>query len=217
MAVLEVFCVMFLPPIIYALVFLNGFVPGKLRACFAEAQAGLFAIHLYVVFVYLWVPFRMEIGEPWVDWFMTAMVLVMVVTSLDLFFSGLHYSYMERFQRNMGIRFGIFVVDLFLILMFSVTALNYTSYMLWPFLYEIPEGLTQAEIAFEFVYYTFMLLLTYNGGTIVPIHVASKVMQMVELVMFFACFGVVLTDLFHKLKGAAEAKANQEKPVQEVE
>ena len=216
MAVLEIFGVMFLPPIIYALIFLNGFVPRKLRACFDEAQGGLMSVHFYVVIVYFWITFRGEIGEPWVDWFVAALALVVMIMSLDLFFRGLRYSYMERFQRNMGIRFGIFVVDLFLILMFAVTTLNYASYMLWPFLYEIPEGLTQAEIAFEFVYYTFMLLLTYNGGTIMPVHAASKVMQMVELIAFFACFGIVLTDLFHKLKGAAEMKANQEEREQEV-
>ena len=216
MMLVEVFCVCFLFPILYPLIFMNGFVPRKLRMCFDEAQAGLLSIHFYVAFVYLWLSLRGETDAPWVDWLMAAGVIIVVIMSLDLFFLGLRFSYKERFQRNMGIRFGIFVVDLFLILVFSVTALNYASYMLWPFLYEIPAGLTPVEIAFEFVYYTFMLLLTYNGGTIEPVHIASKVMQMVELIAFFTCFGIVLTDLFHKLKGAAEAKANQEEHLQEA-
>lgn len=200
MPVLKIMCVAMLPPLLYSLVFLNGWVPKKLRKCFEEANGGLLSIHNYVCIVYFHNVFSTEFTEEWLKWVVIIGAIVSAASLVGTIRLCMNLSYTERFQRRLGVSFGIFIVGLFVMVLMCAAIINYASFVAYPDLYLIPEGLNHWELAFEFVYYSFMLMVTFNGATIAPVHIISKLLQMAEIIVFFTCVSIVLSDLFVKVR-----------------
>lgn len=101
-----------------------------------------------------------------------------------------------------GKNFVYILASLFFTLVSAGSILNYASYMVWPDFYNVPESMDFAEIAFEFFYYTFTLMITYSGTSIDAVHLISKIMQIVEICVFYVFFGVSFMDLVVKAKNA---------------
>lgn len=80
-----------------------------------------------------------------------------------------------------------------------LTIVNYLSYIIFPTWYHIEQsGLSFIEIAFEFVYYTFSLMITYGGNAIVAISVGSKTIQIVEMLFFFIVVGNLISQVINR-------------------
>ena len=101
-----------------------------------------------------------------------------------------------------GKNFVYILVSLFFALVSAGSILNYVSYMIWPDFYNVPDCLDFAEIAFEFFYYTFTLIITYSGTSINAVHSISKIIQIVEICVFYVVFGVSFMELVVKAKNA---------------
>lgn len=81
-----------------------------------------------------------------------------------------------------------------------LTTVNYVSYTLFPTWYQIEqEGLSFFEIAFEFVYYTFSLMITYSNNSIVAISVGSKTIQIAEMLFFFIVVGNLISQVINRV------------------
>lgn len=80
-----------------------------------------------------------------------------------------------------------------------LTTVNYLSYIIFPTWYQIEQdGLSFIEIAFEFVYYTFSLMITYGSNAIVAISVGSKTIQIVEMLFFFIVVGNLISQVINR-------------------
>ena len=101
-----------------------------------------------------------------------------------------------------GKNFVYVLISLFFSLLLACTMLNYLTYIIWPNYFDIPNGLNHAATGFEFLYYTFTLLITYSAGSIEVLHVVTKIIQMVEISLFYILFGLFFADLIAKTKSA---------------
>lgn len=80
-----------------------------------------------------------------------------------------------------------------------LATVNYLSYIIFPTWYKIgQEGLSFCEVAFEFVYYTFSLMITYGSNAIVAISVGSKTIQIAEMLFFFIIVGNLISQVINK-------------------
>lgn len=83
---------------------------------------------------------------------------------------------------------------------FSMMAIiNYLTFIVFPHLYFIPADLSPIENAFEFIYYTFTLMITYSSDTVVATHIVSKSLQIVEILMFYIVVGILISQIIGKL------------------
>lgn len=92
----------------------------------------------------------------------------------------------------------ILVSVLFGILM-SMSTINYTLYMICPNFYEIQYGLSFIEIAFEFIYYSFTLAVTYSSSSISVIDIITKSVQMIEIIYFYILCGSLIIDIISNI------------------
>ena len=81
--------------------------------------------------------------------------------------------------------------------------INYAVYSIFPTWYALPEAHTAAETAFEFVYYTFTLMITYSSDTIQAIHPATKALQIAEMLFFYVAVGIVISQLLGRVAETA--------------
>lgn len=94
----------------------------------------------------------------------------------------------------------IFISILVGILM-SLATINYAFYMLYPDFYAIQGDLSFFETAFEFVYYSFTLAVTYSSSSISVSHIVTKLVQMIEICYCYVVFGIIVIELISKHVG----------------
>ena len=80
------------------------------------------------------------------------------------------------------------------------STMNYILYLLYPNQYQLQAGMSFSAIGFEFVYYTFSIMITYSGTSIEAIGIVTKSFQMLEVIACYICIGICLTHLIDKLK-----------------
>lgn len=86
-----------------------------------------------------------------------------------------------------------------------LTTINYLSYTLFPTWYQFEqEDLSFFEIAFEFVYYTFSLMITYSNNSITAISVGSKAIQIAEMLFFFIVVGNLISQVINRAADIAQ-------------
>ena len=127
---------------------------------------------------------------------LTAVIYIWFFVDQIVFFSKVPFKQMRKMQLS------YILLSLFFTLLFAATIINYVSYILWPTFYAIPTGLSHAETGFEFLYYTFTLMVTYSGTSIAAVHIAAKVLQIIEIAAFYILLGVFFADLIAKNKSA---------------
>lgn len=135
-------------------------------------------------------------------WSVIVVAVIIVAMYIAFFFSEVKFFSKINSKYIRGTWFIYILLSLFFVLLLAGTMLNYISYMIWPSLYEIPTGLNHAAVGFEFLYYTFSLMITYSGSSINAVHVASKTMQMCEIAASYILFGIFFVDLLVKVKAA---------------
>ena len=77
--------------------------------------------------------------------------------------------------------------------------LNYCLYLLSNNSFILSENGSIFETAFEFVFYSFSLLLTYSTNSIIPHGILSKSLQMIEISYSFIFIGIVLIKLIDSI------------------
>lgn len=91
-----------------------------------------------------------------------------------------------------------------------LASINYTIYTILPTWYEIePEGLSFLEVAFEFIYYTFSLMITYSSDSIAVNCIGSKVVQIVECLFFYIVVGNLINQLINGATEVAKAPSSE--------
>ena len=90
-------------------------------------------------------------------------------------------------------------ISLLVGILMSLATINYAIYMFWPYFYEIESGLSFFEIAFEFIYYSFTLAVTYSSSSISVTHVVTKLVQMIEMCYCYVVFGIIIIELISGL------------------
>lgn len=95
--------------------------------------------------------------------------------------------------------FLLIVVSLLFGILMSMSTINYTLYMICPNFYEIQCGLSFIEIAFEFIYYSFTLAVTYSSSSISAIHIITKLVQMIEIIYFYILCGSLIIDIISNI------------------
>ena len=80
-----------------------------------------------------------------------------------------------------------------------LAVINYMMIMLFPHQFSGVQDLTFAETAFETVYYTFGLMITYSGGAVITAKgMLVKGMEMVEILFFYIVIGMIVTNIISK-------------------
>ena len=100
--------------------------------------------------------------------------------------------------------FAAVIISLIVKMLMAFSSINYLIYTLNPSFYIIPEGLNFVEIGFEFVYYTFNLMITYGGTSIDAVGIISKIVQMSEIIIVYIFVGIYFSGLLGKLKLVSE-------------
>ena len=85
--------------------------------------------------------------------------------------------------------FGIFV---------TLCGINYILVVLFPKAYGGLEGLSFIDRAFDVVYYTFSVMMTYTGNGIVAVSKFSRSVEIIEVICCFLFIGIVITNTIGK-------------------
>lgn len=93
------------------------------------------------------------------------------------------------------------ILNIFLIVLMAFSSINYLIYFLFPPSYLIPVGLSFPEVCFEFVYYTFNLMITFGETSICATSVLAKTMQMLEIAFFYIAIGICISGLINRMHG----------------
>ena len=73
-------------------------------------------------------------------------------------------------------------------------SINYLLFIALPQQYDVQLPSSIPLIAFEFVYYSFMLMITYsNAGAITASGIIAKSLQMAEIIVFFVFVGLLIS------------------------
>lgn len=91
------------------------------------------------------------------------------------------------------------ILNIFLIVLMAFSSINYLIYFLFPFSYLIPVGLSFPEVCFEFVYYTFNLMITFGETSICATSVLAKTTQMLEIAFFYIAIGICINGLISRM------------------
>lgn len=79
----------------------------------------------------------------------------------------------------------------------TLCCINYMLVVLFPASYEMAE-VSFAERAFNVVYYTFSVMLTYTGNAISACDALSRSVEMIEILCCYVIIGIVVTNTIGK-------------------
>lgn len=170
---------------------------GRIRAkkvidCFVYSMTFIFLTYTHHVIVENSLPFLTIL-------FPVLAATYLSISSLTSFTQQFILFGRRNFQWNKEV-FPMVLLSLLVGVLMSLSTVNYALYMICPSFYEIPSDLSFAETAFEFIYYSFTLAITYSGSSISVTHVISKIVQMVEICYCYAIIGSVIVQLIDVLK-----------------
>ena len=103
--------------------------------------------------------------------------------------------------------FPAILISLLIGILMSFSTINYVIYIIWPSFYDVPSNMSFLEIAFEFIYYSFTLAVTYSSSSISVIHVFTKIIQMIEICYCYIIFGSVFIQLVDKFGNNANTES----------
>lgn len=130
-------------------------------------------------------------------------VYSIISSLLSLFVLTYHFIHWGRTFLTIQLNSRVFplILTVFLYgLLMALSSINYAIYYTCPSLYVIPSGLSTGETAFEFIYYTFTLAVTYGSNSIIAAHVVTKVVQILEICYFYLIIGNVVVKIINSQK-----------------
>ncbi|MDF2906045.1 MAG: hypothetical protein K0R34_1366 [Herbinix sp.] len=106
------------------------------------------------------------------------------------------------------IRFSI-IISMLLAIIVYFASLNFCLYYLDVNAYSTLDFTEWYKIAFEFLYYSFSVSITFGGGSIDPISISAKALVMLQIIMFYYIIGQGISDYF--INGRKLDDTNKEK------
>lgn len=100
------------------------------------------------------------------------------------------------------VEFWIILFCLFIILLIASSLFNYVVYILVPGGFALEDStLNDYAVGFEFIYYSFTLVITYSGSSgIEAVSICTKTVQMLEILVFYVIFGSKFVELLEPSK-----------------
>lgn len=80
---------------------------------------------------------------------------------------------------------GYIFLSLLIGMFFSFATIYYGIYHYHPNYFSGVVGEGILEVAFEFIYFSFMICVTYSGDSIVAISILPKIIQMIQIAIFY--------------------------------
>ena len=96
------------------------------------------------------------------------------------------------------ISFWVIIFCLFVMLLMASSFFNYVLFNFYSDGFKDANALLEDSfaLAFEIIYYTFSLIITYSGNPVIePANVLTKIVQMIEILVFYVSFGCIFTTL----------------------
>lgn len=81
---------------------------------------------------------------------------------------------------------------------FSLASIYYILYFLNPTWFIVDSNFDIARLAFEFIYYTFSITITYSSSTIIAIGIVPKIINMIHIIIFYFYIGNIIISFFTK-------------------
>lgn len=159
------------------------FVVKKCIDCFIAA-----VIYIVVIFThYFGIKYTVNINQ--INSVVLNIIVFIIVLALQLKLLFLLIRFLGNIARREHINGAIFVSSLtsiFILILFTCTSINYLTYVLFPNAFFINSEYTFAEVSFEFIYYTFLLLVNSSSSSIIAITFLSKALQMIQIFISYA-------------------------------
>lgn len=93
----------------------------------------------------------------------------------------------------------VYIVTLIWFALFIIISVaNLTLYALRPDDFLMNDNISVLGKAFEIIYYTFMLMLTYSSDNIVVCGTVARICQMIEIIFFYIFVGIIICNLIAK-------------------
>lgn len=129
---------------------------------------------------------------------------VILVVSVSMYFLGIipMFRFLKEKENK---RINVRKYTLFSLFSETIVAMSLTYYSLYlmnPDWYIIGDLKLDSviSIAFEFIYFTFSLMLTYSGGELSACGIVPRVFQMIHVFLFMICLGEIASRIF-KMNG----------------
>lgn len=94
--------------------------------------------------------------------------------------------------------FCITLISLLIGILSTLSTINYVIYMICPNMYKIQDCLSFIETAFEFIYYSFTIAVTYSSSSISVVHIITKLVQIFEICYCYVLCGSIIIQLIEK-------------------
>ena len=82
----------------------------------------------------------------------------------------------------------------------SFSLIYYSLYSLNNSWFDIGEIKELPKLAFEFIYYSFTMTITYDSSEITAVGIIPKIVQMGHVIIFYLFFANIIVELFQKNK-----------------
>lgn len=130
-----------------------------------------------------------------------ALVAVFIVSAIiNLGFTTLQFCFFSHQTAFDKRYFPLILFSVSFSMLMSLTTMNYCLYFAFPNAFSMPTNLSFFEIAFEFLYYSFTLLLTYSSNSIEATSILGKSIQMLEMLLGYLLVGGLLYNLLDKIQ-----------------
>ena len=194
-------CIIMVLPIVLLAIANGNWLKTDRRFVIKKAIDCMVPVVSYGVLVFLhYYCLKGELSREQVVRSLLPQTLIIVVVFVSHFINQVRKFSKTESKDLIGTWYVVALIGLFVILLSAAAMANYALYILWDGFYSIPDGLNHAEVGFEFLYYTFTLMLTYGTNSIEAIHIGSKLVQILEISAFYVLIGIVFSDLVEKAK-----------------
>ena len=122
-------------------------------------------------------------------------VLRFALMAISIFWKDILW--LKRYEKRKNVYFWICLLNLFIFLLIAGSMLNYVMLVVFPAGFECAFDLSNNcyYTGFECLHYTFTLITTSGNPSVAAVCPVSKVLEMVEMLVFYLVFGWWLTSL----------------------
>ena len=149
----------------------------------------------FVIVVYVNI-FLNIFGRSYIIWFMLLIIIFICFAIKNLYIFSSQLAYFHKMDTISDKRNLLkIIITLMIGILMSLATINYAIYIFNPSFYKIQGDLSLVETAFEFIYYTFTLAITYSSSSISAAHILTKIIQMCEISYCYIVFGIIIVNL----------------------
>ncbi len=138
---------------------------------------------------------KMDFEWPKILWMLIPSIIILLIYCL-----GLKTILMNKPSKvDFKISFSI-IISMLLAIIIYFASINFCIYYLDVNAYSTFDITEWYKIAFEFLYYSFSVSITFDGGSIEPISITAKLIAMIQIFMFYYSIGQGILDFLNNGK-----------------